>query len=68
MSMLPSLFPHYTFKMNMAWERELIFSYNFLSPLLSSCVPTTLWLQGRARRVGLCNQKQLPMHFQKVGV
>jgi hypothetical protein len=33
-----------------------------------SCVPTILWLQGHARRVGLYNQKQLPTHFQKLGV
>jgi len=64
MFVLPTLFPDYTFKMNMAWGRELIFSYNFLSPLLSSCVSTILWLQGHARRVGLCYQKQLPTHFQ----
>jgi len=58
----------YTFKMNMGWGRELIFSYNFLSLPLSSCVPTILWLEAHARRMGLCNQKQLPMHFQKLGV
>ena len=44
MFVLPTLFPDYTFKMNMGWGRELIFSYNFLSFLLSSCVPTILWL------------------------
>jgi len=37
MFLLPTLFPDYTFKMNMGWGRELIFSYNFLSPLVFMC-------------------------------
>jgi hypothetical protein len=37
MFVLPTLFPDHTFKMNMAWGRELIFSYNFLSPLIFMC-------------------------------
>jgi hypothetical protein len=34
--------------------KKMIFSYNFLSPLLSSCTLAILWLQGRASRAQLC--------------
>jgi hypothetical protein len=61
-------FLNYTFKLSINWhvaiilstsnwkwkERKLIFSYYFLSPLLSSCMLITLWLQGHARRAEPC--------------
>jgi hypothetical protein len=34
-------------------KKKKIFSYNLLSPLLSSCTLTILWLQGHASRAEL---------------
>jgi hypothetical protein len=58
---LSTQFVDYTFKLSINWPvaavlstfnwksgKKMIFSYNILSPVLSSCTLNILWLQGRA--------------------